>query len=349
MVRWTAADIPNQAGKTAVVTGANSGIGFHTALELARAGARVVVAVRDEVKGKAAIRRLQAEVPDADLHLDLLDLADLGSVHRFAAQVLDTTGPLDLLVNSAGVMGVPQRLTTKDGFELQFGTNHLGHFALTGLLLPGLMTRPGARVVTVTSMAHEQGRIRFDDLQGERSYGPWTAYSQSKLANLLFAFELDRQARARGLDLVSMAVHPGVSATNLQTAGPRLGHQGLLMRCRLFFVRRIGQSAAHGALPSLYAATAPEVAAGGFYGPDGPGQLRGNPTRVLPASGALDEPMAQRLWEVSERLTGIRFQWMDPSADIPDRAPHAPHGVPERAGHRDRTATARGTFGPGHG
>jgi NAD(P)-dependent dehydrogenase (short-subunit alcohol dehydrogenase family) len=324
MTRWTAADIPNQAGKTAVVTGANSGIGFHTALELARAGARVVLAVRDEVKGNAAIRRLQAEVPDADLHLDLLDLADPGSVHRFAVQVLDTTGPPDLLVNSAGVMGVPQRLTTRDGFELHFDTNHLGHFALAGLLLPGLLTRPGARVVTVSSLAHEHGQIRFDDLQCERSYRPWSAYSQSKLANLLFAFELDRQARASGLDLISVAVHPGVSATNLQTAGPRLGHQGFLMPCRLFFVRRIGQSAAYGALPSLYAATAPEVVGGGFYGPDGPGQLRGNPTRVLPASGALDEQMAQRLWEVSERLTGIRFQWMDPSADIPDRAPHAP-------------------------
>jgi NAD(P)-dependent dehydrogenase (short-subunit alcohol dehydrogenase family) len=198
MIRWTAADIPNQAGKTAVVTGANSGIGFHTALGLARAGARVVVAVRDEVKGKAAIRRLRAAVPDADLHMGLLDLADLGSIQRFAAQVLDSTGPLDLLVNSAGVMGVPQRLTTRDGFELHFGTNHLGHFALTGLLLPGLLTRPGARVVTVSSIAHEQGQIRFDDLQGEQSYGPWTAYSQFKLANLLFAFELDRQARDAG-------------------------------------------------------------------------------------------------------------------------------------------------------
>ena len=325
-MRWTAADIPDQAGKTAVVTGANSGIGFHTALELARAGARVVVAVRDEVKGRAAIRRLQAEVPDADLHLGLLDLADLGSVHRFAAQVLDSTGPPDLLVNNAGVMGVPQRLTTRDGFELQFGTNHLGHFALTGLLLPELLTRPGARVVTVSSLAHEQGRIHFGDLQSEQGYGPWTAYSQSKLANLLFAFELDRQARARGLDLLSVAIHPGVSATNLQIAGPRLGHQGLRTRCRLFFVRRIGQSAARGALPSVYAATAPEVVGGGFYGPNGPGQLRGNPTRVLPASGALDEQIAQRLWGVSERLTGIRFQWRDPSAD---RAPDPAEGVPD--------------------
>jgi NAD(P)-dependent dehydrogenase (short-subunit alcohol dehydrogenase family) len=277
----------------------------------------VVVAVRDEVKGMAAIRRLQADVPDAVLHLGLLDLADMGSVHRFAAQVLGSAGPPDLLVNSAGVMGVPRRLTTRDGFELQFGTNHLGHFALTGLLLPGLLTRPGARVVTVSSLAHEQGRIHFGDLQGKQGYGLWTAYSQSKLANLLFAFELDRRARTRGLDLLSVAVHPGVSATNLQIAGPRLGHQGLRTRSRLFFVRRIGQSAARGALPSLYAATAPEVVGGGFYGPNGPGQIRGNPTRVLPAPGALDEQIAERLWEVSERLTGIRFQWMDPSAHIP--------------------------------
>ena len=236
MIKWTAVDIPDQTGKAAAVTGANSGIGVHTALELSRAGARVVDAVRNEVKGKAAIRRLLAEVPDADLHLGLLDLADLGSVHRFAAQVLDSTGPPDLLVNSAGVMAVPQRLTTRDGFELQFGTNHLGHFALTGLLLPGLLTRPGARVVTVSSLAHEQGRIHFGDLQGEQGYGPWTAYSQSKLANLLFALELDRRARTRGLDPLSVAVHPGVSATNLQIAGPRLGHQGLRTLCRLFFV-----------------------------------------------------------------------------------------------------------------
>ena len=276
-VKWTAADIPNQTGKTALVTGANSGIGFHTALELARAGARVVVAVRDEARGKAAIWTPQAEVPDADLHLGLLDLADLGSVHRFAAQVMESTGPLDLFVNSAGVMGVPQRLTTRDGFELQFGTNHLGHFAVTGLLLPGLLTRPGARVVTVSSLAHEQGQIRFDDLQGEEGYDPWTAYSQSKLANLLFAFELDRQARTRRLDLVSVAVHPGVSATNLQIAGPRLGHHGLRTRCRLFLVRRMGQSAARGALPSLYAATAPEVVGGGFYGPNGPGHITRQP------------------------------------------------------------------------
>jgi NAD(P)-dependent dehydrogenase (short-subunit alcohol dehydrogenase family) len=313
MNRWTAEDIPNQAGKTAVVTGANSGIGLHTALELARAGARVVVAVRDEVTGKAAIRRLQAEVPDADLHLGLLDLADLGSVHGFAAQVLDSTGPLALLVNSAGVRGVPQRLTTRDGFELQFGTNHLGHFALTGLLLPGLLTRPGARVVTVSSLAHEQGRIRFDDLQGEQSYGPCRPTRNPSWRT--YCSRLNSTARHGHAGWTSSAWRytPACRRRNLQIAGPRPGHQGLLTRCRLFFARRIGQSAARGALPSLYAATAPEAVGGGFYGPNGPGQLRGNPTRVLPASGALDEQIAQRLWEVSERLTDVRFKWIDPS------------------------------------
>jgi NAD(P)-dependent dehydrogenase (short-subunit alcohol dehydrogenase family) len=320
MAKWTPADIPDQTGKAALVTGADSGIGFCTALELSRAGAKVAIAVRDQTKGKVAIRRLRTEVPDADVRMGLLDLADLGSIHRFAAQILDNQLSPDLLVNNAGVMGVPQRLTTKDGFELQFGTNHLGHFALTGLLLPGLLTRPGARVVTVSSLAHEQGRIRFDDLQGKHSYGPWTAYSQSKLANLLFAVELDGRARAHGLDLLSVAVHPGVAATNLQTAGPHLGRFGPPTRGRLLLLHLIGQSAAHGAWPSLYAATAPEVVGGGFYGPDGPGHIRGHPTRVLPAAGALDEQVAQRLWEASERLTGIQFQWNTPLADIADRS-----------------------------
>jgi NAD(P)-dependent dehydrogenase (short-subunit alcohol dehydrogenase family) len=320
MAKWTPADIPDQTGKTALVTGADSGIGWCTAVELSRAGARVVVAVRDQIKGKETIRRLRSAVPHADVHVGLLDLADLGSIHCFAAQILDNQLSPDLLVNNAGVMGVPQRLTTRDGFELQFGTNHLGHFALTGLLLPGLLTRPGARIVTVSSLAHEQGRIRFDDLQGVHSYGPWTAYAQSKLANLLFAVELDRHARSRGPDLRSMAVHPGVAATNLQTAGPHLGRFGPLTRGRLFLLHLIGQSAAHGAWPSLYAATAPEVVGGGFYGPDGPGHIRGHPTRVLPAPAALDQQVAQRLWHASERLTGIHFQWNNPPAEIADRS-----------------------------
>jgi NAD(P)-dependent dehydrogenase (short-subunit alcohol dehydrogenase family) len=296
MKKWTAAEIPDQKGKTAVVTGANSGLGFHTALQLCRAGAHVVVTARDKGKGAAAIRRLRAEVPGADAEFGVVDLADLSSVRRFSAEILDRMRSLDVLVNNAGVMGVPQRLTTADGFELQFGTNHLGHFALTGLLLPALLARPGARVVTVSSLAHSQGRIRFDDIQGERVYDPWTAYAQSKLANLLFALELDRRARSHAVSLASVAAHPGVSATNLQTAGPRLGHSGFLTRGRLLLLRLIGQNAARGALPSVYAATAPEVVGGGFYGPAGPGQIRGDPIGVTPAPGALDQGVALRQW-----------------------------------------------------
>ncbi|MGH2545693.1 MAG: oxidoreductase [Actinomycetota bacterium] len=305
MERWTEPDIPDQTGKTAVVTGANSGIGFRTAVALARAGSRVVLTARDAVKGGDALRELLAEVPGADAELGALDLADLSSVRRFAGEIVDH--PLDLLINNAGVMAVPQRRTTADGFELQFGTNHLGHFALTGLLLPALLARPGARVVTVSSLTHRLGRIRFDDLQGERRYGPWRAYGQSKLANLLFALELDRRAQSGGLELVSVAVHPGVSATNLQTAGPMLGRFNLSARVGAALLRPFRQPADLGALPSLYAATAPEVIGGGYYGPDGPGQMRGYPTAVRPSRRALDEDVARRLWEFSEGLTGIRF------------------------------------------
>lgn len=309
MNRWTAADIPNQAGKTAVVTGANSGIGFHTALKLARAGARVVLTARDQAKGETAIARIRLEVPRADVALRSLDLADLWSVRSFASQIIDRYGPVDLLVNNAGVMAVPERRTTADGFELQLGTNHLGPFALTGLLLPALLARPGARVVTVSSINHRMGRIRFDDLQGERRYRPWRAYNQSKLANLLFALELDRRVRTRGLELVSVAAHPRISATNLQTAGPGLGRFSLRARGLAALARPLGQTPDRGALPSLYAATAPNVVGGGYYGPHGPGQTRGYPVRVRPARKALDEGAARRLWKGSEELTGVTFDW----------------------------------------
>ena len=247
---------------------------------------------RDQAKGTAAIGTLGAAVPQADLGLGVLDLADLASVRSFATDLLERQGCFDLLVNNAGVMGVPQRRTTADGFELQLGTNHLGHFALTGVLLPALLQRPGARVVTVTSMAHRQTRIDFDDLQQERSYGPGTAYAQSKLANLLFALKLDRRIRALGVELISVAAHPGLAATNLHTTGPKLGGSGFLTRAKLSCLRLIGQSAARRALPSLFAATAPEVVGGSLYGPDGPGQVRGHPTRVLPAPPALDQDVA---------------------------------------------------------
>jgi NAD(P)-dependent dehydrogenase (short-subunit alcohol dehydrogenase family) len=306
--RWSEADIPDQRGKTAVVTGANSGIGFRTALELARAGSRVVLTARDREKGARAIVRLQDEVPEAAAEIGVLDLADLASVRRFAQEVLDRHGGIDVLVNNAGVMAVPRRRTTADGFELQLGTNHLGHFALSGLLMPGLAARPGARVVTVGSLMHRIGRIAFEDLQAERRYDPWSAYARSKLANLLFAFELDRRARDAEVSLLSVAAHPGTSATNLQTAGPRLGGPTLWTRIGAAMMRPIRQPARRGALPSLYAATARDVTGGAYYGPDGPGGTRGFPVRVEPARRALDEETARRLWAVSEELTGVGFE-----------------------------------------
>ena len=288
---WTAADIPDQAGRQAVVTGANSGLGLQIALELARNGARVTMAVRNAEKGESAVARIKQEVPAADVELASLDLADLGSVRSFAAGRED---PIDVLVNNAGVMALPRRLT-KDGFEMQLGTNHLGHFALTGLLLPKLRA---ARVVTISSGAHLYGRIRFDNLQGERHYQRWLAYGQSKLANLLFAFELAR----KDLDLTSAAAHPGYAATNLQLQGNALSRRMWGVANKVF-----AQSDAQGALPALYAATMPEVCNGDYFGPDGTGGTRGHPTRSHAAGKARDPELGARLWAVSEELTGVSY------------------------------------------
>ncbi|AQZ61007.1 short-chain dehydrogenase [[Actinomadura] parvosata subsp. kistnae] len=284
MATWTPSSMPDLTGKRAVVTGANSGIGLPTALELARHGAHVIVAARNPVKGEEAVRQILREVPGAQVELGVLDLADLGSVRRFAAGV----DALDLLVNNAGIGLVP-RQQTKDGFELQFGTNHLGHFALTGLLLPRLAERPGARVVTVSSDAHAAGRIDFDDLGLERGYGRMSAYARSKLANLLFALELQRRADRAGVDLKSTAVHPGTVATNFMRVGPL---QPL--------VRLLLKSPATGAVPSLYAATSPDVRGGEYWGP-GAKPMRASAT-------ARSEELAARLWEVSAELTGVHFE-----------------------------------------
>jgi NAD(P)-dependent dehydrogenase (short-subunit alcohol dehydrogenase family) len=300
MAKWTAADIPDQTGRTAVVTGANSGLGLHTSLELARRGARVVMACRDLGKGRAAQQRIRDEVPDADLDLRELDLADLASVRAFAEQLPGTR--LDVLVNNAGVMALPRR-ETADGFEMHLGTNHLGHFALTGLLLDRLRAAPAARVVTVSSSAHRVGRIAFDDLQGRKRYFRWTAYGQSKLANLLFAFELQRRAASAGLELRSMAAHPGYAATHLQSQ-TSYALERLFMRLTNAV---IAQSDAMGALPSLYAATAPDLPGGSFVGPDGLGEQRGHPRIVSPSGAAQDEVAARRLWDVSEELTGVAY------------------------------------------
>jgi NAD(P)-dependent dehydrogenase (short-subunit alcohol dehydrogenase family) len=296
---WTAEDIPDQTGRVAVVTGANSGLGLVTARELARAGAEVVAACRNTAKGHEAF-------PDGEVEVRELDLADLGSVRGFAEQF---AGKLDLLINNAGVMAPPRR-TTVDGFESQFGTNHLGHFALTGLLLPRLLAAPEPRVVTLSSGAHRFGWMRFDDLQGERRYINWLAYGQSKLSNLLFCFELQRRASAAGTALRSVAAHPGYARTNLQFAGPPWYEQ-LIMRVANPI---LGQSADMGALPTLYAATVAELPGGSFVGPDGFMQQRGYPHIVTAAGKAYDEDAWRRLWEISEELTGVHYEFASAAA-----------------------------------
>ena len=311
MAPWTVLDIPDLAGRNVVVTGANSGLGFESALALARAGAHVVLACRDEAKGRDAVDRIRGVVPAADVRLDPLDLADLASVRTFAADFSSVHDGLDILLNNAGVMAIPRR-ETADGFEMQFGTNHLGHFALTGLLLDSLLARAGARIVTVSSEAARLGRLRFDDLQGARRYGKWTAYAQAKLSNQLFAVELDKRATERGRDLLSVAAHPGYATTNLQTVGPRMSGSEIMEKVYEFGNTVFAQSAADGALPSLYAATMPAVRGGQYFGPDRLFGMRGHPKPVSFVRAARDPETARRLWEVSERLTGVRFTALDP-------------------------------------
>jgi NAD(P)-dependent dehydrogenase (short-subunit alcohol dehydrogenase family) len=295
MAGWTAADIPDQTGRRVVVTGANSGLGLATARSLALAGASVVAACRNVAKGEEALA-------GSGVSVRALDLADLSSVRAFADA---WDGPLDVLINNAGVMAPPRRQTTRDGFELQFGTNHLGHFALSGLLLPALLASASPRVVTLSSTAHRTWRISFGNLQGERHYVGWLAYGQSKLANLMFCFELARRASEAVSSLVSVAAHPGYSATNLQFAGPsRI--EGAVMAVAN---RVVAQSAEMGALPTLYAATFPGLPGGSFVGPDGPFEGRGYPRVVGAAGRAYDEDAWRRLWAVSEELTRVVYEF----------------------------------------
>ena len=302
---WTPADIPDQSGRTAVVTGANSGLGLATARELARSGAQVVIASRSAAKGDQAAASIRSSVPSAALEVAPLDLADLSSVHEFASRVRAAHDGLDLLINNAGIMAAPRRLT-KDGFESQFATNHLGPFALTGLLLPALLKAPAPRVVTVSSFLHRRGTMKFDDLQGERKYDRWGAYGQSKLANLMFCFELQRRATEADAALLSLAAHPGYAATNLQFAATdRLYEKAF----GWIGNRLLAQSAEMGALPTLYAATVPDVPGGTFIGPGGRKQQRGYPTVVTAARKAYEEDDWRRLWEVSEQLTGVHYEF----------------------------------------
>lgn len=301
---WTARQIPSQIGRTAIVTGANVGLGFQTARELARAGARVVLACRSVDRGQAAVDRIRAEQSAAQVSTAPLDLSQLSSVRAFAEGVLLSGDKLDILVNNAGVMAIPQRQTTAEGFEMQLATNYLGHFALTGLLLPALLAADQPRVVSLSSNAHKRGRLHFDDLQLERSYSPFGSYSQTKLAMLVYARELQRQADQHGARMLSLAAHPGLSTTQIgrELAGPAKFVTSLAFRM-------LGQDDAQGALPQLFAATAPNVTPGGYYGPNGFQEFKGYPAPARVARQAADAAAGQRLWEVSEQLTGVQYAW----------------------------------------
>jgi NAD(P)-dependent dehydrogenase (short-subunit alcohol dehydrogenase family) len=296
-------EIPSQLGKTVVVTGATGGLGYETALALAKAGAEVILTGRDDQKGQSAIEKVSREVVGAKVGYERLDLASLASIAEFAKRMRARTS-LDILINNAGVMALPRRQVTADGFEMQFGTNHLGHFALTARLMPLLRRASGARVVSLSSLAHRTGRIDFNDLQGVRVYSPWKAYGQSKLACLMFALELQRRSDAAGWKVTSNAAHPGFARTNLFTSGPG----GLLSVATDFAAPFFGHSAADGARPTLFAATSPTAEPGGYYGPGGLGELRGAPGRALIMPQARDTAAAARLWDVSATLTRTSFE-----------------------------------------
>ncbi|MFM8156365.1 MAG: oxidoreductase [Actinomycetes bacterium] len=304
---WTTADLPDLTGRVAVVTGANSGLGYETALALAGCGAHVTMAVRDTAKGDSAATLMRRAHPDAVIEVTALDLASLASIREFASRwSADHPDGLDLLINNAGVMALPHRLTA-DGFEMQIGTNHLGHFALTGLLLPALVARHRSRVVTVSSFAHRMGRLNLDDLMGEKRYRAWGAYGQSKLANLLFTAELQRRLDRAHLSVKAMAAHPGYSNTNLQSASAKMKGQSFQATVTDRMNDVMAQSASMGALPTLFAATAPGLPGDSFVGPNGFMELRGYPQLVGRSARAADAADAAALWTVSEQLTGVTY------------------------------------------
>lgn len=304
--QWKNKDIPDQSGKVVIVTGGNSGIGYEAGLALAGKNAQVILAVRDADKGKESVQAIRQRYPQAQVAAMVLNLADLKSVRAFAQAFLAQYKRLDILINNAGVMAIPKRKTA-DGFEMQFGTNHLGHFALTGLLLPALKATPNVRVVTVSSFVHTSGDIHFDDPQWEKSYDRWGAYSQSKLANLLFAYELQRRFAGTGINAISVGCHPGYTATNLQFAGPQM--DGSVLRAWMMKLGNImfAQGQAMGALPTLFAAIAPDVNGCDYIGPISLGGMRGYPVKVMSNNKSYDEALAKRLWQVSEELTGVVY------------------------------------------
>jgi NAD(P)-dependent dehydrogenase (short-subunit alcohol dehydrogenase family) len=300
MAKWSTADIPAQSGRTVIITG-TGGLGYETALELARKGADVTLAGRNAEKGRASVDAIRGQVPGAKIAFAPLDLASLESVAGFASRYAEDHPSLDLLVNNAGVMSPPQRGTTRDGFEIQFGTNHLAHFALTAHLLPMLRRGARPRVTNVASGASAWGKIDFDDLQWQKTYHPWRAYGQSKLANLLFTFELQRRSDANGWGLMANAAHPGYARTELIPNGP--GSNVLSTILGPF----MSQTPAAGALPQLFAATSPNEKPGAYYGPDGLFELVGAPKEVRGPKAAYDTAVARRLWDASEQLAGVSF------------------------------------------
>ncbi len=320
---WTVHDMPRQDGRRAIITGANSGLGYHTAVELARHGAAVVLACRDQARGDQAAIALRKEVPDAGVEVALLDLASLASVRSFSTDELARPEPLDLLINNAGIMAPPERRQTADGFEQQFGINVLGHFALTGLLLPKLQARAAKvddtgglvagehvppRIVFLSSVAHRRGKLHFDDLQFTRRYSPLGAYQQSKLADLMLAIELDRRLRAAGSSILSVAAHPGLANTNLFLTKDHQGFERIVRQLLSHILERFFQSSSQGAIPTLFAATAPGAMPGGYYGPQSFFELRGGgalPAKIAPQAHI--EVDATRLWTVCEDLTGVRY------------------------------------------
>lgn len=304
-MKWTVEHIPDQTGKVIIVTGANSGIGYEAAKALASKGAEVVLACRNLEKGQTALDSIREEVTGASVELMKLDLSSLGKVYWFANEFSIRYKRLHVLINNAGVMNLPYRQTS-DGFEMQFGVNHLGHFTLTGKLLEELVLTKEARVVTVSSLLHRRGKIPFDDLHAEKKYS--RAYANSKLANLLFAYELQRRFTACGASTISVACHPGYSATNLQLVGPQMKNSWLRTKLAIFLNKFVAQSADMGALPTLYAATAPDIEGADYIGPDGRYELKGYPTKVQSNKLSHNRELAAKLWYISETLTGVQYQ-----------------------------------------
>jgi NAD(P)-dependent dehydrogenase (short-subunit alcohol dehydrogenase family) len=306
MTTWTIRDIPDQSGKLAVITGATGGLGLETALGLAGAGAEVVLSGRNPTKGRDAEALIRKQYKNANVRFEVADLASLASVANFADRMISAGRPIDILVNNAGVMALRERGTTADGFETQFGTNFLSHFALTGRLLP-LLKPAKARVVQLSSIAHRPGKIRLDDLNYSQGYKPFPVYQQSKLAMLMFAIELDRRSAANGWGLTSVAAHPGIATTDLVANGPSVGANVFVRTIIPIAERILGHSAAAGALPTLMAATMPGVRGSQYFGPQGWLELKGVPGPGKIEKQALDADVASKLWDASERLTGVAF------------------------------------------